>query len=253
MNESDVADFLLTHPDFFARHAELLGHIRLGNPHGTRAISLPERQSELLREKNRQYERRLGELVRYGHENDSLGMKIDRWSASLLAENAPERLIDLVCTGLRTTFDVPQAAVRLWRVGSHVNANIGAHASGQAAPTISHSMGGSGSDGQAPLYVSDADAEQFANKLAAPYCGENKGFAAAAWLSQDGATPADTASIALVPLRAPHADPAAGTFGLLALGSPDAQRFHTAMGTEFLTRIGTLASAALSRLLPTST
>jgi len=245
MNESDVADFLLTHPDFFARHAELLGHIRLGNPHGTRAISLPERQSELLREKNRQYERRLGELVRYGHENDSLGVKIDRWSASLLAEPSPERLLDLVCVGLRNTFDVPQAAVRLWRVGDHISAQVNGH----AAPDRGHALG-SVSNGHPPIYLADPDVEQFANSLAAPYCGENKAFAAAAWLSQDGANPADTASIALVPLRAPRADPAAGTFGLLVLGSPDGQRFHTDMGTDFLTRIGTLASAALSRLLP---
>jgi len=248
MNETDVADFLLTHPDFFARHAELLGHIRLGNPHGSRAISLPERQSELLREKNRQYERRLGELVRYGHENDSLGVKIDHWAALLLAENAPEKLLDLVCTGLRHTFDVPQAAVRLWRVGDHISAQV----NGQATPDMGyHDIAtlGNGASGQPPLYLADAEVEQFANSLSAPYCGENKAFAAAAWLSQDGAS-ADTASIALVPLRAPRAEPAAGTFGLLVLGSPDAQRFHTEMGTDFLARIGTLASAALSRLLP---
>ena len=38
-------------------------------------------------------------------------------------------------------------------------------------------------------------------------------------------------------------------FGLLALGSPDALRFQSDMGTEFLEQIGDLASAALARLL----
>ena len=35
---------------------------------------------------------------------------------------------------------------------------------------------------------------------------------------------------------------------MLVLASPDAQRFHSGMGTDFLARIGDLASAALSRL-----
>jgi uncharacterized protein YigA (DUF484 family) len=40
------------------------------------------------------------------------------------------------------------------------------------------------------------------------------------------------------------------TFGLLALGSPDPQRFHAGMGTLFLTRLAELASVAAGRFLP---
>jgi hypothetical protein len=36
---------------------------------------------------------------------------------------------------------------------------------------------------------------------------------------------------------------------MLVLASPDPQRFHAGMGTEFLQRIADIASAALSRLL----
>jgi uncharacterized protein len=39
-------------------------------------------------------------------------------------------------------------------------------------------------------------------------------------------------------------------FGMMVLASPDAQRFHADMGTDFLAQIGDLASAALTRLLP---
>mgnify|MGYP006191495151 CR=1 FL=1 len=57
---------------------------------------------------------------------------------------------------------------------------------------------------------------------------------------------ADTVmSVALVPLRNAEDGPA---FGLLVLGSPDPQRFDATMGTEFLSRIAELASAALVRL-----
>jgi hypothetical protein len=38
------------------------------------------------------------------------------------------------------------------------------------------------------------------------------------------------------------------TLGLLVLASPDPQRFQSSMGTDLLTRIAELASAALSRL-----
>ena len=40
-------------------------------------------------------------------------------------------------------------------------------------------------------------------------------------------------------------------FGLLVLGSPDPTRYAADMGTDFLMRMGELASAAMARLLPT--
>ena len=47
--------------------------------------------------------------------------------------------------------------------------------------------------------------------------------------------------------------PGAAAFGLLVLASPDASRYPDDMATDYLERIGEIASAALSRLLvPTS-
>ena len=54
-------------------------------------------------------------------------------------------------------------------------------------------------------------------------------------------------SVALIPLRE---DASSQAFGMLVLASPDAQRFHTDMGVDFLAQIGDLAGAALTRLLP---
>jgi len=105
----------------------------------------------------------------------------------------------------------------------------------------------------------------FANSLATPYCGANTGFEAAQWLTPavagvsgdpgastgDSAAPSNgTESIALIALRDPEANEDAAAFGLLVMGSPDSRRFHDGMATDFLTQIGALASAALSRLLP---
>ena len=52
------------------------------------------------------------------------------------------------------------------------------------------------------------------------------------------------ASLAMLPLRQGET-----CFGLLVLGSPDPTRYSAEMGTEFLMRIGEVASAALSRLM----
>jgi uncharacterized protein YigA (DUF484 family) len=53
--------------------------------------------------------------------------------------------------------------------------------------------------------------------------------------------------VAVVPLRE---DPDEAAFGVLVLGSDDAQRFTADMGTDFLLRIADMAGAALSRLYP---
>ncbi len=88
-----------------------------------------------------------------------------------------------------------------------------------------------------------ADVRSLASSLMLPYCGVNSGFEAAQWL--DDASSA--LSLAMIPLRHGASDQA---FGLLVLASPDPTRYAADMGTEFLQRIGELASASLSRLLP---
>ena len=50
ITEDDIANYLVHNPDFFHRHAELLSTVRLSSPHGQRAVSLQERQAEMLRE-----------------------------------------------------------------------------------------------------------------------------------------------------------------------------------------------------------
>ncbi len=55
-----------------------------------------------------------------------------------------------------------------------------------------------------------------------------------------GAGTIEIGSAALVPLGRELG------FGLLAIGSPDAQRFHPTMSTDFLARIGDLVSEAVA-------
>ncbi|CAB3785626.1 hypothetical protein LMG28614_02174 [Paraburkholderia ultramafica] len=239
MNDREVADYLLANPEFFAEHAEMLATIRLANPHGKAAVSLQERQMEMLRDKNKHLERRLAELLRYGHENDSIASKFNRWTIRVMAERDPYALPRTIATGLRDIFDVPQAALRVWDVAEpYAQADFARHVG--------------------------EEVRIFAGSLSTPYCGANTGFEAAQWLVPAVSAVADesasgnatsesahiTESIALLALRDPEGNEEAPTFGLLVMGSADARRFHDGMATDFLTQIGALASAALSRLLP---
>ncbi|QCP51436.1 DUF484 family protein [Trinickia violacea] len=243
MNDREVAEYLLATPGFFDEHAELLATIRLANPHGKAAVSLQERQMEMLREKNKHLERRLAELLRYGHENDSIAAKFNRWTMRVMAERDAYALPRAVSQGLTEVFDVPQAALRVWDLAEpYREADFARHVG--------------------------EEVRIFANSLAAPYCGANTGFEAAQWLisgesaatatsaaSDSSADPAAaegaaTQSIALVALRDPRtSDEGGAAFGLLVMGSPDPRRFHEGMATDFLAQIGGLASAALSRLI----
>ncbi|MGF6725914.1 uncharacterized protein YigA (DUF484 family) [Paraburkholderia sp. GAS41] len=236
MNDREVAEYLLANPEFFAEHAEMLATIKLANPHGKAAVSLQERQMEMLREKNKHLERRLAELLRYGHENDSIASKFNRWTTRVMAERDPYALPRTIANGLRDVFDVPQAALRVWDV-----------AEPYAQADFARQVG--------------EEVRIFANSLTTPYCGANSGFEAAQWLVPAiAAVPVDgdseqenrhaTESIALLALRDPEGKEDTPTFGLLVMGSADARRFHDGMATDFLTQIGALASAALSRLLP---
>jgi uncharacterized protein YigA (DUF484 family) len=218
ITETDIANFLAASPGFFERHAELLGSIQLTSPHGQRAVSLQERQMEMLRDKIKGLERQIVEMVRHGQDNVAIADKLHRWTRALMLTANAADLPDVLVSELQHQFQIPQAAIRVWG-GAEVFAEL----------PFAGAIG--------------ADVKSFASSLTTPYCGVNTGFEAVQWLE----TPAQALSIALVPL---HHESQSGAFGLLVLASPDPTRYTADMGTEFLARIGEVASAALTRLLP---
>ena len=219
ITEDDIANYLANTPDFFQRHAELLATVQFTSPHSHRAVSLQERQAEMLREKIKLLEQRIMEMIRNGNENVMLSDKILRWARSLfLTTNLVDLPLEIV-QEIKDQFAVPQVGLRLWGVADEF-ADLG------------FVQG-----------VSD-DAKVFASSLTEPFCGLNTGFEAVSWLEDAH----NVSSLALIPLRSGVAGSSAPAFGMLVLASSDAQRFNSGMGTEFLARIGELASAALSRL-----
>ncbi len=216
ITEGDIAHFLINTPGFFERHADLLATIQLTSPHGKRAVSLQERQLEILRERIRGLELKIVEMIRNGQENVALAERQHRWTKALMLTPNAADVPAVLVQQLKEEFLIPQVAIRLWNVEA-------AHADAPFAAPV----------GQ--------DVKVFADSLDEPYCGANNGFEAAQWLD----SPATIASMALLPLH--HTS---GTVGLLVLGSPDPTRYRADMGTEFLARLGEVASAGVARLMP---
>jgi uncharacterized protein len=214
IGEADIANYLAHNPGFFERHAELLSSIQLTSPHGQRAVSLQERQMEMLRERIKGLEAKIVEMIRNTQENVAIADRLHRYTRSILLTAAAAELPTRMVAALKHEFTIPQAAIRVWGLA-------GIDAAADYAQATSD------------------DIKSFTSSLTLPYCGVNSGFEASEWLEEPGTV----MSMAMIPLR--HGDVA---FGLLVLGSPDPTRYAAEMGTEFLMRIGEVSSAALSRL-----
>lgn len=215
----DVAQYLKDHPDFFDQYAEALAQITLPDPHGGRAVSITERQMGALRDQVKRLENKLAELIRFGEENDVLSGKAHRLDVALAGAADVGSVLRALYSHLGGDFAVPHVAVRLWGVNEAVM-----------------------SDPHAPEFTPmSVAAHEFAATLKRPYCGIGSGPDVLGWFGERGV---HVRSLALVALRR-----GPDTFGLLALGSEEPQRFYPEMGTLYLERIGEVAAVALARTL----
>ena len=214
MSPDDVARFLRTHPQFFEQHPELLETIRVTHPYGGRAIPLAERQTVALRDKARQLEGKLGELIQFGEENDAISEKVHRLSVALAGAKDFPALAASLYFHLREDFAVPHVALRVW---------------GKSVPA----------DFEEAQAVDEAQ-RHYAGGMGAPQCGAAAGNPFAAWFHEAAE---HVRSMALVPLGQ------TAVFGLLALGSEDPRRFFPEMGTLYLRRIGELCAAGVTARL----
>jgi uncharacterized protein len=214
MNTDDVALFLRTHPQFFDQHPELLETIFVPHPYGGRAIPLSERQTVALREKVKLLEGKLGELIRFGEENDAISERVHRLAVALSGARDFPALAHSLYFHLREDFSVPHVALRVW---------------GKSVPVDFDEAGA----------VSDTQ-RRHAEGMGAPQCGPATGNPFLPWFREAAE---HVRSVALVPLGA------SVVFGLLALGSEDPQRFFPEMGTLYLRRIGELCAAGVTARL----
>lgn len=214
MKPDEVASYLRDNPEFFEHYADMLAEIFIPHPHGGRAVSISERQILTLREKNKQLESKLRDVIQFGEENDAISEKVHRISIALLGTSSLSGVLNAVYLSLREDFAVPHVALRVWRPSG--NAELP-----EFAP------------------VSEASRE-FTMSLTHPYCSSRPMVDTASLFGETGS---QLRSFSYVPLRNGE------TFGLLALASEDPQRFYPEMGTLYLKRLGELVGAAIARQL----
>ena len=157
MTPDAVATYLQDHPEFFERYADMLAEIYIPHPHGGRAIPIGERQILTLRDRAKQLETRLREVIQFGEENDAIGEKVHRLALALVSARDLQTLAGAVDYNLREDFAIPHVALKLWRgdnahaseelrtyagsltvpyCGSHVPREIAAELFGEAAPLL---------------------------------------------------------------------------------------------------------------------
>ena len=93
MTPEAVVNYLKQHPEFFEEQADFLATVMIPHPHGGRAIPLSERQILTLRDKSRQLEDKLRELIEFGEENDAIGEKLHRPTQALVGARDVEGVI----------------------------------------------------------------------------------------------------------------------------------------------------------------
>ncbi len=137
MRAEEVAQYLQNNPQFFEEHIEALAQINLPHPHGGRTISLSERQLLALREKNKELEKRLGEMLVFAQENEALQHKVHEFVVALFAARDLETLREIVPHLLREIFAIPHTVLRLWQADPP-SAEVLAFADAQQQPVCLH-------------------------------------------------------------------------------------------------------------------
>ena len=212
MDESVIADYLQSHPEFFQRHSDLLQTLQV--PHQAGTASLIERQVAVLREKSRDLEEQLNGLIRTARGNEQIVTRLQRFTLELMRADSLDDVIATCQEILRDDFNADFVTLRI--------------------------IGG---DDTMHFVAPDNKTLQHFDKLfdsKKPVCGRLKKEQQAFLFGKNSDA---VNSVALIPLAG------ANRMGILALGSEDDTRFHPGMGTVFISHLGELISTSLTRHL----
>lgn len=221
VDEAAVASYLSATPEFFDRHAQLLAKIRLPDMRsGASTVSLLERQVEVLRERNRELERKVKDFVDVARENDVLGTRVLAMARRLIAAKDHATAVAAIESTLREEFGAGQSVLVLM------------------APRAPQGLAESRFLRIVPAEAPELRTFDTLFSSGKPRCGQLRDSQREFLFGGDAG---EIGSVALVPLGGK-----AG-LGLLACGSHDSHRFNPTMSTDFLAHIGELIAAALAR------
>jgi uncharacterized protein len=215
LDDKQVAEYLRAHPDFLSRHPELLELLELRHASGP-AVSLIERQVEILRGKNQRLEDKLGRLLEAARDNEKRASHVHKLARTLIRAPTLAATVKGLAKVMKDEFQVDDVFV-------------GVH-----APTLTRQD----IEGLARLDGRDAVTRGFDDffRTRLVECGPLDAARAKLLFPNARELPQ---SAAIVPLDREK------NLGMLVLASRDPQRFTGGQGKYFLEVTAELVTAAI--------
>lgn len=212
LSDEAVREYLKNHSDFLQRHPDLLDFLHVSHASGS-AVSLVEKQVSVLRERNIEMRQRLNALTANARHNDRLYEQTRRLVLALLDAQSLAALCTAFTTAMRDDFEVEHASIILFGDRHHAPEGVRVESAERARIEIGALLRGRKA-----------------------VCGPLRKDELNYLFPGVGAV----GSAAVMPLIGGE------EFGVIAVGSSDAHRYSSSMGTLFLQHI----AEVLVRLLP---
>lgn len=218
LTREHVARYLRTHSDFFMHHPELIETLAI--PHETgEAVSLVERQVELLRSKNKELDRKLHQLITVAKENERVSRRLHALALGVVSINGLDETLKGTQELLHTDF--PGTKVNICLFDAMPSTKVEGCERMDGALLKSKLV--------QDLFSSRRRGVAFLTKrqIENVFCIQN--------------SKKPIRSAAAVALRKQQ------QLGVLFLGSTDANRFQSGMGTLFLGNLGEIIGSKLQQ------
>ena len=218
--EHEMVRYLRDHPAFFEEHQDVLAGMILSHESGS-AVSLIERQVQILREQKNEQKRKLQSLISAAQNNEKLNNNVNALILALLDASSLNDVLSITEQRIRADFEADAIVIKLLASGDNVlkeHAELTAWQQpalviGEKVMTAREPMCGSFNSEQMQALFDDADIQ----------------------------------SAGIVPLV--KNKNSKNCYGIIAIGSYDPQRFRADMGTLFLSLLGQVLTRILQRHL----
>ncbi|MEJ2114601.1 MAG: DUF484 family protein [Gammaproteobacteria bacterium] len=221
ITRENVARYLRTHSDFFTHHSDLIETLAIPHETGV-AVSLVERQVELLRIKNKELDQKLSQLIKVAKDNEKVSQRLHAITLGLVSIRGFDETLSGIHDLMHADFPATKVNMHLFDVLPETT-------------------------------VKDCDemenALQKSKMVQDLFSCRRRGVA---FLTKrqiesvydNGAEKKPIRSAVAIALKKNH------QLGVLFLGSTDANRFQTGMGTLFLGNLGEILGAKLQQFVP---
>ncbi|SEQ25210.1 hypothetical protein SAMN04488038_10542 [Solimonas aquatica] len=215
LNERELVAYLKAHPDFLSRHPDLLESIELKHRSGS-AVSLIEKQVEMLRARNQRLEDRLERLLDAARDNERRQDNVHRLARTLIRAPSLAAVAKGLADCMREDFGIEETLIGI-----------------SATHYKRHDI-----EGVVPVAPDSRLAQGLENffRTRLIECGPIDATRAALLFPKAAET---VASAAIVPLEKES------SLGFVALGAYDGERFAPRQGKLFLELTAELIAAAV--------